>query len=142
MDGRVVILVLISLFIFSGCSEESYEKSNKVMFIAEEVNWSTENSSEDYWINNTWEVSYDGTVKYSETYNLTGVKNKKNWKLKKDQLHLLQDILENDFQKLEDEYDSAADGIGWNMVYYNKNSEEISEFDDFEKKSQVLNPST
>ena len=145
MDVRVIVFALVSLFIFSGCGKESSEGSDRVMFTAEEINWSMENSGEDHWTSNTWEVSYDGTVEYSEKYNLTGVKNKKNWKLKKDQLRLLQEILETDFQTQKDAYDSAADGSGWDMVYYNKNHGEIYHFNGYiygieplEKISSIL----
>lgn len=131
MSQKVFALALVMLCIFSACGNGNSKKSKEIMFSAEEINWGIVNNKEDYWVSNTWEVLYDGTVKHSEKYHLTGVKNKKNWKMDQDQLNLLQSILKKDFQEQEDRSDNAADGVGWDMVYYNEEHEEIHHFNGY-----------
>lgn len=93
---------------------------------------------EDYYVSNNWSVYYDGVVEYYECYNLSGRTNVVTWELTDKQFDELVELLQGDFFKYDEDYESACDGDTWHYAYYNLEGEKLHSYNGYNYSVPVL----
>ncbi len=109
-----------------------------ILLSASQSNNGLVSSDEDYYQSNVWSVYYDGTVEYYEIYNLSGRTSVVTWELTDEQFNELVKLLEGDFFKYDEDYESACDGDTWHYSYYNLEGEKLHSYNGYNYSVPVL----
>lgn len=109
-----------------------------ILLSASQSNNGLVSSNEDYYQSNVWSVYYDGTVEYYETYNLSGRTSVVTWELTDEQFNELVKLLQGDFFKYDEDYESACDGDTWHYAYYNLEGEKLHSYNGYNYSVPVL----
>lgn len=95
-------------------------------------------ATSDYRQSNCWKVYYDGTVEYYVYYNLSGSTNTVTWELTDQQFEELVELLQGDFFKYDEDYESACDGDTWHYTYYGLDGETLHSYNGYNYSVPVL----
>lgn len=127
-DGKVVALDDIS-----GKLDQ-----HTILLSASQSNNGLVSTDEDYYQYFSWDVYYDGTVEYYEIYNLSGRTCAVTWELTDEQFDRLIELLQGDFFKYDEDYESACDGDTWHYTYYNLDGEKLHSYNGYNYSVPVL----
>lgn len=127
-DGKVVALDDIS-----GKLDQ-----HTILLSASQSNNGLVSTDEDYYQYFSWDVYYDGTVEYYEIYNLSGRTRAVTWELTDEQFDRLIELLQGDFFKYDEDYESACDGDTWHYTYYNLDGEKLHSYNGYNYSVPVL----
>lgn len=127
-DGQVVVLDDIP-----GKMDQ-----HTVLLSASQSNNGLVSQYEDYYQSNNWEVYYDGTVEYWESYNLSGRTCVVTWELTDEQFDRLIELLQGRFFNYTEDYESACDGDTWHYTYYNLEGERLHSYNGYNYSVPVL----
>ena len=113
------------------CTKELPTQEHVVMLEINSSNWGCNDSSYDYFCGSYWTVYYDGTVEFYNEYNLSGSTDNASWTLEQEELDKLYQLADGKFKRYKEDYDSASDGTGWYMIFYDETGEVEHQFDGY-----------
>ena len=134
----LTILAIIYITIMKKTNERIIKMGDSyILLSATNSNSGIVDGSKDYWKSTNYNLYSDGKLIFFEKYNLSGKKNKKSYKIDKDKMSKIINILEEKFNNYSNDY-SASDGDTWNLQYYDENGNVIHEFDGYIYGNKVL----
>ena len=138
----VIVTLIIAIIVYNTYVKKSEEPViggdvDFLLFSATTNNSGMVNESSDYWKHTDYKLYTNGTVVFSSTYNISGKRDEKTYKIDNEKMNKIIEILDGDFNKYTKDY-SATDGETWHLQYYNSKGDVIHEFNGYIYGNKVL----
>ena len=138
----VIVVLIISIIVFSTFAKRTHETpihvdNDFLILSATSFNSGEVDGSSDYWEKSEYKLYTNGTVVFSNTYNISGKKDEKTYKIDNETMDRILEILDGDFNKYSEDY-SSTDGVTWQLKYYNSNGDVIHEFNGYIYGKKIL----
>lgn len=123
-----MLLLIILAVTLTGCNRKIPTNEHILMLTVQSKDWGEVNADEDYYVGSTWDVYYDGQVEFEDEYNLTGMTDQDIWELDQTKFEELYKLLTGKFERYDEDYESACDGVGWKFYFYDEDGNLNHEF--------------